>query len=146
MADATFSVEAHSLTTARVDVKARNFIFTIDEPPDLGGSDMGPNPVEYILGGLAGCLNVMGHLIAQEMGLTISSMTIHIEGRLDPMSLLGKAPGVRPGFQDIRARYELVTNATSEQLEEWRNTVEARCPVSDNLSNTTPVHITWTTQ
>lgn len=143
MADVTFAVEAHSLTTARVDVKARSFIFTVDEPPELGGSDAGPNPVEYVLGAFAGCLNVMGHLIAQEMGFTIKAMSIHIEGHLDPMSLLGKAPQVRPGFREIRARYEIETEATAEQLDQWLKTIESRCPVSDNLANTTPVRITW---
>lgn len=143
MADTTFAVEAHSLSAARVDVKARNFYFTIDEPPELGGTDVGPNPVEYVLGALAGCLNVMGHLIAQEQGLTLDKLTLHLEGHLDPMSLLGKAPGVRPGFKEIRVRFELETDATPDQLNEWLRIIETRCPVSDNLVNHTPVQITW---
>ena len=80
---------------------------------------MGPNPVEYVLGAFAGYLNVMGHLIAQEMGVTITSMTNGIKGHLDPMSLLGKAPGIRPGFREIRAHYEIETDAPPEQLDQW---------------------------
>jgi len=44
---------------------------TIDEPDNLGGTDAGANPVEYLLAALSGYLNVVGHLVAREMGINL---------------------------------------------------------------------------
>ena len=68
MAVVVFSVEADSVSKTRIDVSVGNHVFSIDEPTRLGGTDAGPNPVKYMLGALAGCLNVVGHMIAREMG------------------------------------------------------------------------------
>ena len=90
MSDVTFKVSGQSESPARLAVQVRGFELIVDEPPGLGGDDEGPNPVEYILAGLAGCLNVMGHIIAKEMGFTIRSLTIDAAGPLNPKKLLGK--------------------------------------------------------
>lgn len=37
------------------DVSIRQFQFTADEPPPLGGDDAGPAPFEWILAGLGSC-------------------------------------------------------------------------------------------
>jgi uncharacterized OsmC-like protein len=58
MDDVTFAIETHSVSATHLDVSAREFTFTVDEPTKLGGSNAGPNPVEYLLGALAWCLNV----------------------------------------------------------------------------------------
>ena len=65
MADIKFRVEAHSENPTKTVVKARNFEIIIDEPANLGGTDHGANPVEYVLAALSGCLNVMCHVIAK---------------------------------------------------------------------------------
>ena len=61
MAKLTFSINGKNANATRLDVKARSFSVVVDEPADLGGTDAGPNPVEYVLAGYAGCLNVVGH-------------------------------------------------------------------------------------
>jgi len=47
MSLATFKVSAQSENQARTVVQARDFEIIVDEPKDLGGTDQGPNPVEY---------------------------------------------------------------------------------------------------
>ncbi len=47
----TFKATANNVAMLS-DVKVRNFSFKIDEPEALGGSDLGANPVEYVLGAL----------------------------------------------------------------------------------------------
>ncbi len=89
MADVTIAVEAQSLSKTRTDVSVRDLVFSVDEPERLGGTNTGPNPVEYLLGSLAGCLSYIGHLVAREMGFEIQSMRMHIEGNLDPLAYLG---------------------------------------------------------
>jgi len=145
MPDITIKVEAKSISRKCVEVSAGKFTMNVDEPERLGGTDTGPNPLEYLLAALAGCLNVLGHAVAREMGFTIDSMSVSIEGDLDPVAFTGRRPGVRPGYQEIRVRFSLKTSATQDTLNSWAEAIEARCPVSDNLINPTPIRITFET-
>jgi len=54
----SFEATAVSTSETGLTVTARDFQFVVDEPQSLGGGDLGPNPVEYVLGALLGCLNV----------------------------------------------------------------------------------------
>lgn len=141
MAITKFKVRAQSENPTKTVVRARNFEMIIDEPPNVGGTDEGPTPVEYILGALAGCLNVVGHVVAQEMAFTLRGISFELEGDLDPAKFSGKQTASRAGYQAIRVKINPDADATAEQLETWLKTVESRCPVSDNLSNATPVEL-----
>ncbi|MFW5645389.1 MAG: OsmC family protein, partial [Bacteroidota bacterium] len=90
MSDLRFKINAQSASAAKTIVKARNFEIIVDEPEALGGTDVAPNPVEYVLAAFAGCLNVMGHLVAKEMGFELKNLKIDIEGNLNPAKLFGK--------------------------------------------------------
>jgi uncharacterized OsmC-like protein len=114
----------------------------IDEPSNLGGTDEGPTPVEYILGALAGCLTVVGHVVAKEMAFELRGITFELAGDLDPAKFLGESATNRAGFQEIRVKVLPDSNASQEQLDAWLKAVGSRCPVSDNLANTTPVQLT----
>lgn len=139
MTDLMFKISAHSASPAKTIVKARNFQIIVDEPASLGGSNEGPNPVEYVLASLAGCLNVMGHVVAGEMGFELRGVKIDISGDLNPDRLFGKSFDERAGYKNIEVKMTPDCDADKATLEKWIETVDARCPVSDNLSNTTPV-------
>jgi len=139
MSELTFKVSGKSESASRIAVKARNFNIIVDEPPALGGEDLGPNPVEYELTALLGCLNVVSYMIAREMGFTINSLSIEGEGRLNPDRLFGKETDDRAGYKVIEVRVSIDADTDEETLAQWLAQVEARCPVSDNLANRTPV-------
>ena len=141
MPDSRFRIKAESENETKTLVKARKFHLVVDEPPELGGKDEGANPVEYVLTALAGCLNVMGHLIAKEMGIRMNGLRIDIMGDLNADKLFGKPTEDRAGYKNIEAKITPDCDADSESLEKWIKEVEARCPVSDNLINPTPVKI-----
>src|SRR5690554_7369291 len=84
MTKLTFAINGENRNATRLDVDARQFRVVVDEPVQLGGSDAGPNPVEYILAGYAGCLNVVGHLVAKEMGMSIHKLSVEVSGDLNP--------------------------------------------------------------
>lgn len=141
MSDLSFQVTAQSESPARVRVAVRQFTVIVDEPPELGGEDQGPNPVETVLAGLAGCLNVVAHLVAREHGLRISNLSIRARGELNPQRLFNQPTTDRPGFKRIEAILSFQSDATPDQLSRWLAEVKSRCPVSDNLSNATPVEL-----
>lgn len=141
MALVKFKVTANSENPTKTVVRARNFQMIIDEPQNLGGTDHGPNPVEYVIGALAGCLNVVGHVVAKEMAFKLRGITFEVDGDLDPAKFMGQSTSSRAGYQEIRVKMKPDADATKEQLKAWLHAVENRCPVSDNLGNATPVKI-----
>ncbi|WP_291378179.1 OsmC family protein [Demequina sp.] len=138
---ATFEATAVSTSDTGLTVKARDFEFLVDEPQSLGGGDTGPNPVEYVLGALLGCLNVVVHLVAKEQGVTLTSFKATARGDLDPSKFMGKNMDVRAGYDAIEVTIEVEGDADDAKLEEIARISESRCPVSDNLANVTPVSI-----
>ena len=138
---ATFAIQAESETPTHTVVEARDFEFSVDEPEHLGGSDVAPNPVEYLLGALAGCLNVVGHTVADEMDMAVSGIEVGIEGDLDPAKFLGQDAEPRAGYQDVRVDISVETDADPSTVETWLESVRERCPVSDTIGNTTPIDV-----
>ncbi|AFZ73573.1 OsmC family protein [Natronobacterium gregoryi] len=136
-----FSVSATSESETKTTVSARDFEFVVDEPAALGGTDDGPNPVEYVLGSLAGCLNVVAHVVADEYDFELHDIEIDLEGELDPAKFMGKRDDVRAGYQEITATITVDADADEATLEEWLAAVEERCPVSDNVQNETPLTV-----
>ena len=97
MADSRFRVKAHSESPTKTIVKARQFEIVVDEPAELGGTDLGANPVEYVLAAFAGCLNVMAHVIAKELNFELRGVEIDLYGDLNPARLFGMGFDVRAG-------------------------------------------------
>jgi uncharacterized OsmC-like protein len=141
MSNLRFSVNGESNSTTQFVAKARHFKLVVDEPEELGGNDEAANPVEYILAGLAGCINVVGHLVAKELGFVISKLNIDISGEINPDKLLGISSHERAGFQSIQINLNPETEADIVILSQWLKIVEDRCPVKDNLRNETPVRL-----
>ena len=141
MADLTFKIQAESESHARTRVTARSFTIIVDEPPELGGSDGGPNPVEYVLAALAGCINVTAHLIARELKISLQGLSIEIAGDLNPAKLLNQPTQDRAGYKSVRVVVQAKTDADAETLAKWQDEIEKRCPVSDNLGNSTPLDV-----
>lgn len=139
--DVTYEVTATSVSHSRADVSIRDFAVIIDEPEKLGGTNAGPNPIEIELASLAGCLNVTGHLVAREMGISLEKLEMKVSGSLNPAKFMGRGSDERAGYKKISVSLDVESDASAEDLERWRAQIEDRCPVSDNLSNGTNVEV-----
>lgn len=139
--DMTYEVNATSVSQSRADVSIRDFTVIIDEPEELGGSNAGPNPVELELATLAGCINVTGNFVAGEMGISLKKFEIKVSGSMNPAKFMGRSSEERAGFKEISVVLDIESDASAEDLEQWRASVEDRCPVSDNLSSGTNVEV-----
>lgn len=101
--------------------------FITDEPKPLGGTDMGPNPMEYMLAGLNGCVTVMIHVVGAEMKFAYEAVDTVADGDLDLRGLAGD-PNVQAHFLEIRQKVRIKTSETPERLAELKAKVESRCP------------------
>lgn len=85
-------VEANRESPTRTTVEARDFELVVDEPDDMGGTNEGPNPLEFLLAGQAGCLNVTATKVATDMGIELEDLEITIEGDFDVEAFQTEAP------------------------------------------------------
>jgi len=139
MADLKFRIKAKSENPTKTIVKTRGFEMIIDEPADLGGTNAGANPVEYVLAAYAGCLNVMGHIVANEMKIELNGMELELTGSLNPDRLFGKSFEDRAGYKEIKVVLKPDWTADEATTQKWLDSILDRCPVGDNIKNTTKI-------
>lgn len=112
----------------------------IDEPPALGGTDKGPNPVEYILAALGGCINVLVVSFAEQFEVEVEDINVELEGDLDPDGFLGINPDVRVGYEEIRYTIHIDSPSPKDKVDALIAHVEKVCPVKDTLAGTRVVN------
>ncbi len=128
----------------RSEAQIRDFVTArSDEPDQLGGTNTGPNPVEQVLGALGNCLAVGYAANATVAGITISDLTINVEGDLDLHTFLGLTEG-HAGFGNISVKVKLDSDASPEALQALHDKVISTSPVGHTLNRAVPVDIQLT--
>ena len=136
------TIHAESETPSRAKIKAGKFEMIIDEPVPMGGTDMGPSPIQVLLMSLAGCLNVTGYEVAKQRGMKLNGLKIKIEGTMNPCTFMGCSYDERAGFQQINVTMDTdFENSTDEEIERWLKETERRCPVTDNIKDSTKIEV-----
>ncbi|CAB49466.1 OsmC family protein [Pyrococcus abyssi] len=133
--DLEIRVVGKAVSPTKTLVKTENFEIMVDK---LGGEH--PCPLDYTLAALAGCLNIVGHMVAKDMGFNIEELEIEVTGIFNPAKFMG-LDGERAGFKSVKAIIRVKADVDEEKLKEWLKKVEERCPVSDNLTNLTPTEV-----
>ena len=136
-----FKINAKSNGDMKTEVQARKFKIIVDEPESMGGKDEGATPLELVLASLAGCYTVVGNFAARELGFELRGLDIEIEGEMNPARFAGKSREERAGFQSINVNIKVDSDADTKTLENWISIIEDRCPVTENLTNRTPLNI-----
>ena len=141
--DLNFKVNGKNIGLTKYQGYARNFELIVDEPEILGGEDSAANPVEYLLAGYAGCLNVVFGIVAKELNIEIKNLEINIDGDINPAKFLGLSNEERAGFKSLNVEIKLSTNVDKQKESLLIETVKGRCPINDNLSNPTPINYNY---
>lgn len=127
----------------RTDLGVRDFNFVIAEPEKLGGNNEGPTPMEYVLGALNGCLNVVIELVARERGFALRDLHISSSGLVDQRGLFGTAD-VTPQFQSVEVNINGAVAAPDAELQDFQRTVLKRCPVYNLIRDSKArVDVNW---
>lgn len=113
----------------------RDFQFTIDEPNQLLGVNCAPNPAEYMLGGMAGCMAVTFMAGATAMNIEIDQLQIEIDGELDLQGFLGLDSEVNPGFPELKYIFHVKGNGTQQQYEKLVERVTMHSPNFNTIKN-----------
>ncbi len=109
------------------EVKTADKNFFVDEPIEIGGTDLAPNPIEYFLGSLAACTTITLQLYAKRKGWNTGK--IEVIADLDTNDSQDKKI-----IKTIRFENQLST----EQIERLLAIAEI-CPVAKLISESVPM-------
>jgi len=117
--------------------REETFTMECDHPNVLLGEDKAATPAEVVLHALGSCLTGAMVYHAAANGINIEGAESSLEGNCDLHGFLGLDPEVRKGFDGIKFKLKVKSDASAEQLE----SLAKFSPVFDMLTNPTPVSI-----
>ena len=110
--------------------------------PATGGDGRAACSGDLLLEALVACAGVTLRAVATALALPLAGGTVSAEGDLDFRGTLGVAKNVPVGFQAIRLRFDLDTDATQEQLDSLLRLTERYCVVYQTLKQPASVTVT----
>lgn len=139
-AKAVFRADTELVKNVECRAQIREFpAMTIDEPPILGGTDKGANPVELLLAALGTCQEIMYGAYASVMGVKLDQVKVEVKGYLDLRGLFGMDPSIPSGYSKIQYKTTIKSPADEATLKNLVATVEGHCPVLDTLTRAVEV-------
>jgi uncharacterized OsmC-like protein len=130
----TFGDFYGALTTQK---RPKPFVTDNDEPEVLLGADSSPNPVEWLLHALAGCLTSSMAYHAAARGIEIKGIQSTYDGKIDLHGFLGLDPKVRKGYQAIEVAFKVKTDASPDEI----RACALQSPVFEMVSASVPVNL-----
>ena len=140
-AKANFSASSKLISGLKCESISRGFKTIIDEPESLGGSNLGPSPVELALAALGACQEITYRLYADKLGIPLKKIEVDLSGNLDFKGFLALDDNIRPGYLGINVTVNIESTASDAEIDKLKDIVNAHCPVLDLFSNKTPVNI-----
>ncbi len=110
--------------------------------PATGGTGLQACSGDMLLEALAACAGVTLRAVATALEIPIRDGEVHVEGDLDFRGTLGVSKDAPVGFQAIRLRLDLDTDATKEQLETLLKLTERYCVVLQTIRASTQITAT----
>ena len=112
-----------------VQITDTEFTIQIDESVEDGGTNSGPNPMQYFAASLAGCQNEQAQVVAEELEVKISRINIDLEIDLDLAGFMGMSDHSNGSYKSVRMNTIVSGDLTAEQVNELGKRVDARCPI-----------------
>ena len=110
-----------------------------------GGTGLLACSGDLLLQALVACAGVTLRAVATALAIPIRGGAVHAEGDPDFRGTLGVAKDAPVGFQTIRLRFTLDTDASAEQLATLEKLTERYCVVLQTLRTSPTVSVQTTT-
>jgi uncharacterized OsmC-like protein len=110
--------------------------------PATGGDGLSLCSGDMLLQALVACAGVTLNAVATSMGIDIKEGRVSAEGDLDFRGTLGVSRDARVGFDAIRLRIDVDSDAPAEQLDKLLELTERYCVVYQTLRSAPPIDVT----
>ncbi|BCS54229.1 osmotically inducible protein C [Geobacter sp. SVR] len=108
--------------------------FDMDEPPILLGENRGPNPVEYLLVALSGCLTTSLVAVASAKGVRLDRVSSRYQGTLDLRGFLNIADDVKVEYEKITILFKIEGDLSESAKDELIKEAQKFSPVFNSLA------------
>jgi putative redox protein len=125
--------DSHLLEDFHSLARTRDFDVVLDQPENMGSSNLGPRPSELLLAALAACHEVTYRLYADAMDIDLQDIAVSVTGVSDARGFFNVDDAVDAGFSEVYGEINIVSNASDEEIERLRQAVNRHCPVLDDL-------------
>ena len=116
----------------------------VDEPEEDGGSNSGPNPMQYFVSSLASCQNEQAQVVAEELSLNITKIDIALEVDLNLDGFMGVTQDSKDCFKRTLLVAVVYGDLSNDQVQELGKHVDNRCPILGLLrSGGSEINSTW---
>ncbi|MFT4875554.1 MAG: putative OsmC-like protein [Bacteroidia bacterium] len=112
-----------------VNITGTEWTIQADETQEDGGTNTGPNPMQYFVASLASCQNEQAQVVAEDMELSIDSMDISLEIDLDLAGFMGMAAHSNDSYKNVKIKHTIGGNITTEEAAKMGAAVDSRCPI-----------------
>jgi uncharacterized OsmC-like protein len=125
----------HTRAVPGEEYPARAVAIAVGTHRGVGGLHDAPNPGELLCATLAACQDSTVRMVANLLGIRLTSLTVEVDGQIDLRGTLAVHRSVRVGFQSMRCRTQLgVPEGTDARAVELLLAVAERsCVVLDTL-------------
>lgn len=123
------------------DDTRETLVFEIDEPPVLCGNNLGPNPVEYLLVALSGCLTTSLVAHAAAKGIALKKVSSRYEGEVNLRGFLGLSEEVPVGYKNLAVYFTIEADISEAQKEELIRIAQKYSPVFNSIAKPVPVSV-----
>jgi uncharacterized OsmC-like protein len=113
----------------KVVITDTEWTLKVDEPVEDGGSNSGPNPMQYFIASLASCQNEQSQVVAEELSLNITQVDINVEIDLDLSGFMGMSETSNGSYKNLRLDAVVSGNVTNEEVKTLGQKVDNRCPI-----------------
>jgi uncharacterized OsmC-like protein len=111
--------------------------------PATGGDGLSACSGDMLLEALVGCAGVTLNAVATGLGIQLRDAKVRAEGDLDFRGTFGVSKDVPVGFERIRLRFDLDTDATAEQVATLIRLTERYCVVYQTLSRPAKIDVEY---
>ena len=116
------------------EIAAGNHQFLADEPESVGGTDLGPNPYDFLLSALGACTSMTLRMYADHKQLPLEEVSVHLSHNKVHKTDCEDCDNKGAKIDKIERTIELEGDLTQEQRQRMLEIAD-RCPVHKTLHN-----------
>ncbi|MCV3741720.1 OsmC family protein [Lentilactobacillus hilgardii] len=121
---------------AQVDTQTGIHHFLVDEPVAGGGTDAGPNPVQYLLSAVSSCMAITANdIVRRQPEIKINKFEVKTAGETT------KYQDGRSAVTKIQVTIHAETNLNEQDQHTFINQVIKGCTVHETLKHAVPIEI-----
>ena len=112
----------------------------VDIAPGFGGQGLAPDPLQYLLTGLAACYASTLVTIAATEGIALASLTVVAEQDVNVAAVYDA--GDAPLMEQVSVTVQVVADVDDATLARWQDAARAKCPFAYTIVNPIPLTTT----